>query len=566
MIHIFINRLLDKKGIAKHPVRTKNSRRVYKIFLGILCVFVATALFGAPPPAMAQPSGARGEASSADGGYVPDEVLVKVSSSASGVQRKSLGKIGKATESGLEVSGGDLLVLKVPAGTVKQAIADLQKQPGVIYAEPNYYVTAQEVIPNDPAFLNHSQYGLQLINAPAAWEITKGAAGVTIAIIDSGVDFHQPDLAAKIVKGTNILNPSAKPQDDNRESHGTVVASVAAALTNNHEGIAGVSWGARIMPVKVLDANGNGDFFGVAAGIIFATKNNARVINLSLGGSPDPAQNGEDARTLCGAVADAVAAGVVVVAAAGNTYGGDVLYPAACPDALAVTGTDSSNQIALFSPRGSQIALSAPGVEIIGDGRVGGGRPSLVTLSGTSLSAPFVSGAAAILLGIPGNATYNNVVRQMETTALNLGAHSTFGFGLLQLDAALQLAVSEHPLPPTPTATEPKKRDEGDGIVGPTDTPEFAGSGGFGGGGGAISSTPTATATATSTSTATSTLTATATSTDTPAATPGAALAVKTTSPPAVIIPMPPMPWVAGFFLLAGMVLIGYALVLRRNT
>jgi hypothetical protein len=321
------------------------------------------------------------------------------------------------------------------------------------------------------------------------------------------------------------------------------------------------------MPVKVLDSGGFGDFLGVAKGIAFAATHNVRVINLSLGGSADP--NASYTKTLCGAVSDAVAAGVVVVAAAGNTYGGGVLYPAACADALAVTGTDKNNQIAYFSPRGSQIALAAPGVQIIGDGLLGGGRPSLVSEDGTSLSAPFVSGAAAILLGIPGNGTYNDVVRQLETTALDLGAPNfdpVFGFGLLQLDKALQLAVTEHPLPPTPTATEPeKKSDEGDGNVGPTDTPEFAGSGGFGGAGGAISSTPTPTATSTSTATATSTLTATATSTDTPAATPGAALTVKTTAPPAVIMPMPPMPWVAGFFLLAGMVLIGYALVLRRN-
>ena len=564
MIHIFINRLLDKKGITQHPVRTKNSRRVYKIFLGILCVCVAAALFGAPPPAMAQPAQARGYALPADGGYVPDEVLVKVSSSASGVQRKSLGKVGQVADSGLPVSGGDLLVVKVPAGTVQQAIADLEKQPGVIYAEPNYYVTAQDVIPNDPAFPN--QWGLLRINAPAAWEISRGAAGVTIAIIDSGVDFHQPDLAAKIVVGYNYFDLSAKPQD--YFGHGTMVASVAAAISNNHQGIAGVSWGARIMPVKVLDSGGHGDFLGVAKGIDFATAHNVRVINLSLGGSADP--NGSDAQTLCSAVADAVAAGIVVVAAAGNHPPGvsSVLYPAACPGALAISATDVNDNIASFSNHGPQVALAAPGADIIADGWLGGGRPSLVTESGTSFSAPLVSGAAAILLGIPGNFYSSDVIRQLETTAQDLGDPGRdpyFGFGLLQLDAALRLAVTEHPLLPTPTAsaTEPKKRDEGDGVVGPTDTPEFAGSGGFGNGGGAISSTPTATATATST--ATSTPTSTATSTETPAAAPGAALAVKPTSPPAVIMPMPPMPWVAGFFLLAGLVLIGYALVLRRN-
>ena len=174
-------------------------------------------------------------------------------------------------------------MVKVPAGTVPQAIEDLQKQPGVVYAEPNYYVTAQDVIPNDPAFPN--QYGLRHIGAPAAWEITQGAAGVTIAIVDSGVDFHQPDLAAKLVVGADFISvdPDAKPQDD--YGHGTEVASLAAAMTNNRNGIAGISWGARIMPVKVLDSGGNGTFLGVATGIIFAANQKARVINLSLSNS-----------------------------------------------------------------------------------------------------------------------------------------------------------------------------------------------------------------------------------------------------------------------------------------
>jgi thermitase len=511
---------------------------------------------------MAQPARAQGQALAANGGYVPDEVLVKVSLSASSVQRKSLDKVGKITESAATDCVSGLVVLKVADGTVQKAIAELQKQPGVIYAEPNYYVTAQDVIPNDPAFPN--QYGLERINAPAAWEITRGAAGVTIAIIDSGVDFHQPDLADKLVVGANIISPGSIPQDDN--GHGTLVASVAAALTNNDIGIAGVSWGARIMPVKVLGAGGGGSFLDVATGICFAADNGARVMNLSLGGSADPL--GVDVQTLCGAVDYAVKAGVVVVAAAGNTYGGGVLFPAACLGALAVTGTDMNNQIAYFSPRGSQIALAAPGVQIIGDGLLGGNRPSLVSEDGTSLSAPFVSGAAAILLGIPGNGFSSDVIDQLELTALDLGDPNwdpTFGFGLLQLDKALQLAVTEHPLPPTPTpsATEPeKKKEKGDGIRGPTDTPEFAGSGGFGGGGAAPG---TSTATATSTSTATSTPTSTATATETPTATPGAALAIKPTVPPAAVMPMPPMPWVAGFFLLAGMALIGYALVLRRG-
>jgi hypothetical protein len=322
------------------------------------------------------------------------------------------------------------------------------------------------------------------------------------------------------------------------------------------------------MPVKVLDSSGNGTFLGVADGIVFAADHSARVINLSLGGATTPTSDG--AKTLCAAVTYATTRGVVVVAAAGNN-GFSVLFPAACPGALAIAATDDQNHVAAFSNQGPQVVLAAPGVDIVADGL--GGRVTSHN-NGTSFSAPIVSGAAAILLGIPGNFYSSDVIRQLETTALDLPpAHrdNASGFGLLQLDAALQLAVTEHPLPPptptpTPTVPEPKKKGEkGDGVKGPTDTPEFAGSGGFGAGGGASSLTPTLTATATFTSTATSTPTSTATSTDTPTATPGAALAVKPTSPPVAVLPMPPMPWVAGFFLVAGMGLIGYALVLRRS-
>jgi hypothetical protein len=234
---------------------------------------------------------------------------------------------------------------------------------------------------------------------------------------------------------------------------------------------------------------------------------------------------------------------------------------------LAIAATDVNDHVAAFSNPGPQVFLAAPGADIVADA-LGGGVVSHV--NGTSYSAPLVSGAAAILLGIPGNGDSSDVIRQLETTARDLpptGQDNASGFGLLQLDKALQLAVTEHPLPPTPTPTVTKTKkvhEEGDGIVGPTDTPEFAGGGaGFGAGGGAGSLTPTLTAT--STSTATSTPTMTFTPTDTPTATPGAALVVKPTPPPAAVMPMPPMPWVAGFFLLAGLGLIGYALVLRRG-
>lgn len=543
-----VQKPFDHEG-TQNLKEKKSTKRAYKIFLCALCIFVLGALSGAPPTARAQPANILA-ADSPPGGYVPNEVLLKVSGSAPSALRKNLGKLGKASDSGLALGDGSLLVLKVPAGTVEKTIADLQKQPGVVYAEPDYYVYAQEVIPNDPAW--PSQYGPRHIHAPAAWEISKGASGVTIAILDSGVDFHQPDLAPKLVAGFDFVNLDDDPQDD--FGHGTQVAGVAAAVTDNKKGIAGISWGARIMPVKVLNSYGSGSILNVAAGIRFAANSGARVINLSLGGAfPPPI---DPPKTLCDAVAYAANLGVVVVAAAGNGYGAGVYYPGACPEALAISATDQTDQVADFSSQGPEVALAAPGVDIISDGWLANGEP-LVTESGTSFSAPFVSGAAAILLGIPGNRYSSDVIRQLETTAKDLGPGGRddfYGYGLLQLDAALKLAVREHPLPPAQ-----KKKAENE----PSATPGL--SGGFGGGAASLTPTPTMTATATATSTSTATPTPTSTATPTETSTPGGALAAKPTRHPQAGLPMPPMPVVAGFFLLAGMALIGYALALRRS-
>ena len=146
--------------------------------------------------------------------------------------------------------------------------------------EPDYPVQALDTFPNDPSFA--SQYALTAIHAPQGWDISTGSSSVTIAILDSGVDLNHLDLAGKILQGYDFVNNDNVPFDD--YGHGTHVAGIAAALGNNGLGIAGVSWGARILPVKILDASGNGSYSNVATGIIWATDQGAQIINMSLGG------------------------------------------------------------------------------------------------------------------------------------------------------------------------------------------------------------------------------------------------------------------------------------------
>jgi thermitase len=296
----------------------------------------------------------------------------------------------------------------------------------VRYAEPNFTVTAQDTIPNDPAFM--FQYALVNIRAPQAWDMTTGSSAVTIAIIDSGVDLSHPELAPKLLPGYDFVNGDAIPQDDN--GHGTHVAGIAAAASNNGLGMSGVSWGARILPVKVLNASNSGYYADVAKGIVWATDQGAQVINLSLGG-------GSPSETLENAVNYAASRGVALVAAAGNT-GGSILYPARYPSVIAVANTNAANQRVASSAFGPQINLSAPGANIYSLA-IGGGYSYQ---GGTSMSTPHVSGALALLLSVPGVGA-GQARAWLEASALDLdppGWDIFTGSGLIQLDAALLLA------------------------------------------------------------------------------------------------------------------------------
>ncbi|MFQ5406949.1 MAG: S8 family serine peptidase, partial [Anaerolineales bacterium] len=338
-----------------------------------------------------------------------------------------------------QIAGIGVTVLKVPAGQALQAAATLTASVGVEYAEPNYVAYALVTNPNDPSW--GSQYGPVRIQAPLAWDITTGASSVVIAVVDTGVDLDHPDLAAKIVAGYDFVNNDSSAQDD--QGHGTHVAGIAAAASNNGVGIAGVSWGARIMPVKVLDSNGSGSYSNVASGIIWAADNGAKVINLSLGGSGGSA-------ALEDAVNYAYGRGALVVAAAGNSGASGVLYPAAYANAVAVAATDASDNVASFSTYGSEVEVAAPGVSIYATYL----NDTYASLSGTSMATPHVAGVAAVLAGQTGFGTPAAIRAALQATALDRGAtgrDQNYGYGIVQLRDALQYTPG--PTTPTPTKT-----------------------------------------------------------------------------------------------------------------
>lgn len=339
----------------------------------------------------------------------------------------------------------------------------MRERSDVVYAEPNYIATAFYV-PNDTLYsyqwnFDNAQTGG--VEAEEGWDIQNGS-GVTVAVIDTGVAYENyqqggwfwgrtnyykaPDLnETTFVPGYDFVNDDSHPNDD--EGHGTHVAGTIAGTTNNNSGVAGLAYGAKIMPIKVLDGNGSGTYFDVAEGIRFAADNGAQVINLSLGGSTG-------ASYLEDALRYAYEKGVTIVAAAGNNGAGSVSYPAAYDDyVIAVGATRFDESRAPYSNYGSALDIVAPGGDTSVDQNADGYGDGVLqqTFSGsynnfnyyfyqgTSMATPHVAAAAALVIS-NGAQTPNEVREMLQSTADDLGnagRDDVYGHGLLNLAKAL---------------------------------------------------------------------------------------------------------------------------------
>ena len=282
--------------------------------------------------------------------------------------------------------------------------ARLEASGRVRYAEPNY-LRRLTVSPDDPEFAG--QWALEQIRVPAAWELDRGEQGLVVAIVDSGVMQAHPELAGRLVPGYDFQDNDDDPEDPKRTgSHGTQVAGIIAAATNNGQGVAGVLWDGRILPVRAFDESGFGDSFSVSNAIRFAAglENSsgrlppepAQVINLSFASRSSSAAE----QSACDA---AYAAGVFLVAASGNDGQTQPNYPAAYDSVVAVGATDRSARRASYSNYGNWLELVAPGGTAFDGIRVAttfGGQPSEGFANGTSFSSPHVAGVAALCLGV----------------------------------------------------------------------------------------------------------------------------------------------------------------------
>jgi type VII secretion-associated serine protease mycosin len=276
------------------------------------------------------------------------------------------------------------------------------------------------------------QWALDTLQVATAWAISTGAQ-VDVAVIDTGVKGTHTDLAGKVCNGVAFLNSTGVAQlgqgATDPHGHGTHVAGTVAALRGNGVGVAGVAPSARIIPVRVLDAQGNGSSSDVARGITWAVDHGAEVVNLSLGGGYSSAVQV--------AVDYAESQGVVVVAAAGNAGpGGPPNYPAALPEALAVGSHDKNGLVSSFSTRGGYVDLSAPGSGILSTAHDG----SWVFMSGTSMATPHVAGVVALMLAAEPGLTPNEVRTRLQATAVDAGSaghDESYGWGRVNLLAAL---------------------------------------------------------------------------------------------------------------------------------
>jgi len=307
--------------------------------------------------------------------------------------------------------------------------------PAVLASTPSRQAAVSKALPSSLTFSFDASgngtppgnWGLQQVGASAAWPLANGS-GVTVAVLDSGVRTDQPDLAGRLLPGWNAIANNSNTNDDS--GHGTFVAGIIAGAAGG--GVTGVAPGVKILPVKILDSQDNGSTANLVAGINYAVSHGAQVINISADGFTN-------SQSLDDALANAEAHNVVVVAAAGNSGQEEYSYPAASASTvLAVSASDVNDQVASFSSSGPYIDLSAPGVDIRSAWWSQQGGDSYTTASGTSAAAPFVAGAAALVLSADPGLPAIDVREILEESAVDIGpAGIDAGSGHGRLDAAM---------------------------------------------------------------------------------------------------------------------------------
>lgn len=354
--------------------------------------------------------------------FIQDEVIVKFKDH---LGESDIEKISEATNSWLVKKLDTTYIFKSKDKHVSVMGSYFSNRDDVLYVEPNFIYMQNQ--PND-MFYQDYQWNLPMIRTVEGWNISTGSEKVLIAVIDSGVDLDHPDLAHRLTEGYNAVDKDSPPNDDN--GHGTHVAGIIASETNNREGVAGITWHNKIIPVKVIGTEGYGTSFDVADGVRWAADHGADIINMSLG-------NYQHSDVMKEAVNYAYKKGVVIIAATGNDNTDQPSFPAAYPEVLSVSAINGQRSRAEFSNYGAYVDVVAPGVSI----------PSTypgqqyAALSGTSMAAPHVAALAGLIISLNPDMSNKEIIQVIRETAVDLGEPGTdiyYGKGLINIEAALE--------------------------------------------------------------------------------------------------------------------------------
>ncbi len=362
--------------------------------------------------------------------YKENEILVKYRSDYEPITIQNNNNLVKLGSSKSLRNKGIIVNYKIPDDkNIDDVLNEYKSLSEVEWAEPNYiyHITS---IPNDPYY--SQQWGNHKTNLEGARDYFTGNNSVTVAVLDTGIIPH-PDLEGRILTGADFVDEDDNPTDEtNSNSHGTHVAGIIAANTDNNKGIAGVYGQVDILPIRVLTDH-YGDTADLIDGIKYAIEKDVDIINMSLAGSGS-------STLLRETIKEAVDQGIVVIAAAGNSSGW-VQYPAAFPEVIAVGAISQDNELSYFSNYGSELELLAPGEEIISTSGNKTNYYKYVYMSGTSMAAPYVSGIAALLKANKPNMTGTEIRNMLNNTALDLGEEGQdifYGYGLVDAYAALR--------------------------------------------------------------------------------------------------------------------------------
>jgi subtilisin family serine protease len=385
--------------------------------------------------------------------FVPGRVLVKFRSNVGLDHARQIVAALGAREDGVLPATG-VLVLNLPEQADEAGFANaMASRPDVEFAELDRVMKPAEITPNDPWFGSWEWY-LTKINAPAAWSTTTGDKSIIIAILDTGVDGTHPDLQSKMVPGWNIYNNNSDTSDV--YGHGTVVAGTAAAASNNGQGVASIAWNCPIMPIRISAVDGTATFSAMASGLTWAADHGARVANISYEAS--------NSATVKSAASYFQSKGGVVTSSAGNRASFD-----SSPDnpyILTISATDVNDLITSWTNTGNNVDLAAPGSAYT---TFEGGIYSSAT--GTSISAPIVAGAAALVLSTnPAltGAQVQDILKQNADDFGSTGWDSGYGSGRVNVARAVSAASgpsSRDVMPPAVTFISPVNGLDVSGIV-----------------------------------------------------------------------------------------------------